>query len=63
MILPLIGYIIDYKELEAKVKVILYDYTGIMEINFFNKIDNQDSSGLNKINYDGQENLFKYLEQ
>ena len=48
-----IGYIIDYKELEAKVKVTLYDYTGIMEINFFNKIDNQDSSGLNKLNYDG----------
>ena len=48
-----IGYIIDYKELEAKVKITLYDYTGIMEINFFNKIDNQDSVGLNKLNYDG----------
>lgn len=48
-----IGYIIDYKELEAKVKVTLYDYTGTIEINFFNKIDNQDSSGLNKLNYDG----------
>ena len=48
-----IGYIIDYKELEAKVKITLYDYTGIMEINFFNKIDNQDSSGLNKLHYDG----------
>ena len=23
-----IGYVIDYKELEAKVKVTLYDYTG-----------------------------------
>ena len=48
-----IGYIIDYKELEAKVKITLYDYTGIIEINFFNKIDNQDSVGLNKLNYDG----------
>ena len=48
-----IGYIFDYKELEAKVKITLFDYTGFMEINFFNKIDNQDSSGLNKLNYDG----------
>ena len=48
-----IGYVIDYKELEAKVKVTLYDYTGSMEINFFNKIDNQDSVGLNKFHYDG----------
>ena len=48
-----IGYVIDYKELEAKVKVTLYDYTGTMEINFFNKIDNQDSVGLNKFHYDG----------
>ena len=48
-----IGYVIDYKELEAKVKITLYDYTGTMEINFFNKIDNQDSVGLNKFHYDG----------
>jgi len=48
-----IGYVIDYKELEAKVKVTLYDFTGSMEINFFNKIDNQDSVGLNKFHYDG----------
>ena len=48
-----IGYIIDYKELEAKVKITLYDYTGIMAINFFNNMDNQDSVGLNKLNYDG----------
>ena len=48
-----IGYVIDYKELEAKVKVTLFDYTGTMEINFFNKIDNQDSVGLNKFHYDG----------
>ena len=48
-----IGYVIDYKELEAKVKVTLFDYTGIMEINFFNKIDSQDSVGLNKFHYNG----------
>ena len=48
-----IGYIMEYKELEAKVKITLYDYTGIMEVNFFNKIDSQDSVGLSKLNYDG----------
>ena len=48
-----IGYVIDYKELEAKVKLTLYDYTGTIEVNFFNKIDNQDSVGLNKFHYDG----------
>ena len=48
-----IGYVIDYKELEAKVKVTIYDYTGTIEINFFNKIDNSDSAGLTKFHYDG----------
>ena len=48
-----IGYVIDYKELEAKVKITLYDYTGIMEINFFNKIDNSDNVGLSNFHYDG----------
>ena len=43
-----IGYVIDNKELEAKVKITLFDYTGTMVINFFNKIDSQDSVGLNK---------------
>ena len=48
-----IGYVIDYKELEEKVKITLFDYTGIMEINFFNQIDNSDSVGLSKFQYDG----------
>ena len=48
-----IGYVIDYKELEAKVKITLFDFTGTMEINFFNKIDSQDSVGLNKFHYNG----------
>ena len=48
-----IGYLIDNKELEAKVKITLFDYTGTMVINFFNKIDSQDSVGLNKFHYNG----------
>ena len=46
-----VGYIIDYKELESRVKITIFDYTGIIEINFFN--NNSDSSGINKLNYDG----------
>ena len=48
-----IGYVIDYKELEAKVKVTLYDFTGSIEINFFQKQDNQDSAGITRFHYDG----------
>ena len=48
-----IGYVVDYKELEAKIKVTIYDFTGCIEINFFNRPDNQDQAGLNKFHYDG----------
>ena len=51
--ITLVGYIIEYKEQETKLKITLYDYTGIMEIIFFNKSDNQNNTGLNKLNYDG----------
>ena len=47
-----IGYIIDFKELEAKIKLTIYDFTGSIEINFFNRMDNQDSAGLNKFRYE-----------
>ena len=48
-----IGYVVDYKELEAKVKVTIYDFTGCIEINFFNRADTQDQAGLTKFHYDG----------
>ena len=35
------GYIIDYKELESRIKMTIFDYTGTIEINFFNKINNK----------------------
>ena len=47
-----VGYIIDYKEFEAKVKITICDFTGSIEINFFHNSDNQDIVGLNKLNYD-----------
>ena len=49
----LVGYVVEYKELEAKIKIILYDYTGIIEVNFFNKQESQDSIGLSKFKFDG----------
>jgi len=48
-----IGYVVDYKELETKVKVAIFDFTGIIEVNFFNRIENQDSVGLSKFQNDG----------
>ena len=37
-----IGYVVDYKKLEVKVKVTICDFTGLIEINFFKHIGNQD---------------------
>ena len=51
--ITIVGYIIDYKELESKIKMTLFDYTGAVEINFFNKMNNIDTIGLNKFHYDG----------
>ena len=48
-----VGYIVDYKEMESKIKITIFDYTGTIEISFFNKLENLDSTGLNKLNYDG----------
>lgn len=50
--ITIVGYVIDYKELESKVKMTLYDYTGSIEVNFYNKVEN-DTTGLNKFFYDG----------
>lgn len=51
--ITIVGYIIDYKELESRIKMTLFDYTGSIEVNFLNKINNQDSIGLNKFYYEG----------
>ena len=55
-----IGYVVDYKELETKVKVAIFDFTGIIEVNFFNRIENQDSVGLSKFQNDGTRCRFDY---
>lgn len=48
-----IGYIVDYKESEANIRIIIYDYTGLIDVNFFSKQEGQDSIGLNRFKYDG----------
>ena len=52
--ITIVGYVVDYKELESRIKLTLFDYTGTVEINFFNKINNIDTTGLNKFHYDGR---------
>ena len=51
--ITVIGYIFEYIELEGKVKIRIFDYTGFIEIVFYNKKGFQDGSGINKLNYDG----------
>ena len=48
--ISLVGKIIDYKEFEARVKISVFDGSGVAEINFFHS--NQDS-GLQNYKYDG----------
>ena len=51
--ITIVGYVIDYKELESRIKLTLFDYTGTVEVNFYNKINSIDTAGLNKFHYDG----------
>ena len=37
------GYVVDFKEIDNKIKITIYDYTGLLEINFYNRQDNLDS--------------------
>ena len=52
--ITIVGYIVDYKELESKIKMTLFDFTGSVEIYFFNKMGGIDTIGLNKFHYDGK---------
>ena len=52
----IVGYIIDYKVYEAKVKILIWDQSGSIEITFFNGNENQETNGLNSFNWDGKKN-------
>ena len=38
-----VGYVVDFQELDNKIKITIYDYTGLLEINFFKRQENLDS--------------------
>ena len=46
--ISIVGFVMDFKEIENKTKILLYDYTGSVEISFFNKNDCQDNLDLKK---------------
>ena len=41
--LTAVGYVVDFKEIDNKIKITIYDYSGLLEINFYNRQDNLDS--------------------
>ena len=50
----LVGYVVDFKEVDNKIKITIYDYTGLLEISFFNRQDNSESAGFDKFKYEGK---------
>lgn len=48
----LVGYIVDYKEFEARVKVQIWDQTGVVEVTFYNKNESESNSGLTNFHYE-----------
>ena len=49
----LVGYIVDYKQLEARVKVWIWDQTGVVEVTFYNKNESESNYGLTNFHYQG----------
>ena len=43
-----VGYLVDYKEIDNRIKVTIYDYTGLLEVNFYNKQEITESFDLDK---------------
>ena len=50
----IVGYIMDFKEMESKMKISLCDYTGTIEIIFLNPDKNTDIIGMSKFLCDGK---------
>ena len=44
----------DYKEADNKIKITIYDYTGLLDVNFYNRQDSADSNGFDKFKYEGK---------
>ena len=41
-----IGYLVDFKEMDNIIKITIYDYTGLLEVNFYNRQENTESIDL-----------------
>ena len=48
-----VGYVVDFKEIENKINITLYDYTGLLDVNFYIRQDNDDNSLLDNFKYEG----------
>lgn len=49
--ISIVGYLMDFNETETKIKVKIWDQTGMCEIVFFNKNENEVHSGLINFNF------------
>ena len=47
------GFVIAYKESDHSVKIKIWDRSGTVEVNFFNKLEGQDNSGLSGFYFNG----------
>ena len=48
-----VGYVVDFKEIDNKINITLYDYTGLLDVNFYIRQDNDDNSLLDNFKYEG----------
>ena len=48
-----VGYVVDFKEIDNKINITLYDYTGLLDVNFFIMQDSDDNSLLDNFKYEG----------
>ncbi len=51
--ITLVGYIVDYKENDNKIIITLYDYTGLIDIHFYIRQENDDAI-LDNFKYEGK---------
>ena len=48
-----VGYVVDFKEIDNKINITLYDYTGLLNVNFYIRQENEDNSILDNFKYEG----------
>ena len=48
-----VGYVVNFREIDNKINITLYDYTGLLDVNFYIRQGNDDSSLLDNFKYEG----------